>query len=63
MVVAWVVLLLHMVVDRLSLLRGVVVYYGNIVTVMFWLVVLDYIFLLLGFRHQGHLFGRWFYGE
>jgi len=57
-----VVLLLHMVVG-LSLLRGVVVYDGNIVAVMFWLVVLDYIFLLLGFRHQGHLFGRGLYGE
>ena len=62
LVVTWVVLLLNVVVG-LSLLRGVVVYDGNIVAVMFWLVVLDYIFLLLGFRQQGHLFRRRFYGE
>jgi len=62
LVVTWVVLLLHMVLG-LSLLRGVVVYDGNIIAVVFWLIVLDYIFLFLGFRHQGHLFGRRFYGE
>ena len=56
------VLLLNMVLG-LSLLRGVVVYDGNIVAVVFWLIVLDYIFLLLGFRHQGHLLGWRFYGE
>ena len=56
------VFLLHMVL-RLSLLRGVVVYDGNIVAVVFWLIVLDYIFLLLGFRHQGHLFWWRFNGK